>query len=131
MNNFQGIIVDTPSRYQSQTPQSLVTPSPKPTGTPLHRPSKPSMSLPPRPTRPVDRDRAFRETRGEERQRENEIHIPTAVADDKIPFSTEMEGRLARPNTAEGKNLCQLEGTGQFGNCQRPVFSLGVSTHMY
>ena len=89
------------------------------------------MSLPPRPTRPVDRDRAFRETRGEERQRENEIHIPTAVADDKIPFSTEMEGRLARPNTAEGKNLCQLEGTGQFGNCQRPVFSLGVSTHMY
>ena len=111
---YQCTMSGTSSRNQNSPLQAAIALSPKGTSAPPQRPSKPKVFLPARPARPVDRDRATRETRGEEKPGENEIFIPMEMADDKIPFSKEMEGRLARPNTAEGKTISgynqQLKG---------------------
>ncbi|XP_038054589.1 uncharacterized protein LOC119726802 isoform X2 [Patiria miniata] len=93
-----------PSRHQVSPEQVATTPSPKISSTLPPRP-KSHIALPPRPTRLVDRDHATREARPEDRYRGKEVFVPTASTEEQVLVKEEMEGRLARPNTAEGRSL--------------------------
>ncbi|XP_022105005.1 uncharacterized protein LOC110986955 isoform X2 [Acanthaster planci] len=95
-----------PSRNQISPEQVAVSLSAQPALTPPSRP-KSRITLPPRPSRPADvvRDHhAMRDSRPDDRQTKgSEVFIPTVPMEEQVPLQEEMEGRLARPNTAEGR----------------------------